>query len=175
MRIAISGLTGVGKTTVSEIVARKLNVAHITFSMKDMARKMNISLIELQEMAKKDHNIDKKFDEVQLKEMEQVKDFVISTWLGPWLAKPDLSVWLKAEDSERFVRVSKRDDSSIEEVKKYVLKKDEQNMERYMKIYNIDITEHSMFDLELDTTDLTPEQVADIIIKEYKEKKGEYL
>jgi predicted cytidylate kinase len=171
MRIAISGLTGVGKTTVSEILAEKLNVAHITFSMKVMAKKMNISLIELQEIAKKDHNIDKKFDEIQLKEMEQVKDFVISTWLGPWLAKPDFSVWLTAKDSERFIRVSKRDSSSIEEIKKYVLKKDEQNIERYMKIYNIDITDHSMFDLELDTTDLTPEQVANIIIKEYKKKR----
>ena len=81
MRIAISGLTGVGKTTVSEIVAKELGVAHITFSMKFMAEKMNISLIELQELAKKDHNIDKKFDEIQLKEMEEKKDFVISTSL----------------------------------------------------------------------------------------------
>jgi len=171
MRIAISGLTGVGKTTVAEIVAKKLKVAHITFSMKFMAEKMNISLIELQELAKKDHNIDKKFDEIQLKEMEDKKNFVISTWLGPWLAKPEISIWLTTENSQRFARVSKRENVSFEEAKKYVLKKDEQNMERYMNIYNIDITDHSMFDLELDTTDLTPEQVADIIIKEYKNKK----
>jgi predicted cytidylate kinase len=171
MRIAISGLTGVGKTTVAEIVAEKLNVAHITFSMKFMAEKMNISLIELQDLAKKDHNIDKKFDEIQLKEMERVKDFVISTWLGPWLAKPELSVWLKTDNLIRFERISKRENMSLQKAKEYVLRKDEQNMDRYMTIYNIDIAEHSMFDLELDTTELTPEQVADIIIKEYNKKR----
>lgn len=171
MRIAISGLTGVGKTTVAEIVAEKLNVAHITFSMKFMAEKMNISLIELQDLAKKDHNIDKKFDEIQLKEMERVKDFVISTWLGPWLAKPELSVWLKTDNLIRFERISKRENMSLQKAKEYVLRKDEQNMDRYMTIYNIDITDHSMFDLELDTTELTPEQVADIIIKEYNKKR----
>lgn len=170
MRIAISGLTGVGKTTVAEIVAQELNVAHITFSMKFMAEKMNISLIELQEIAKKDHNIDRKFDEIQLKEMEKVGNFVISTWLGPWLAKPDFSVWLKTNDSIRFSRVAKRENISLQEAKKYVLKKDEQNFERYMNIYNIDISDHSMFDLELDTTDLTPEQVAKKIIEEYKKR-----
>ncbi len=171
MRIAISGLTGVGKTTVAEIVAEKLNVAHITFSMKFMAEKMNISLIELQDLATKDHNIDKKFDEIQLKEMERVKDFVISTWLGPWLAKPELSVWLKTDNLIRFERISKRENMSLQKAKEYVLRKDEQNMDRYMTIYNIDITDHSMFDLELDTTELTPEQVADIIIKEYNKKR----
>lgn len=171
MRIAISGLTGVGKTTVAEIVAEKLNVAHITFSMKFMAEKMKISLIELQDLAKKDHNIDKKFDEIQLKEMERVKDFVISTWLGPWLAKPELSVWLKTDNLIRFERISKRENMSLQKAKEYVLRKDEQNMDRYMTIYNIDITDHSMFDLELDTTELTPEQVADIIIKEYNKKR----
>ncbi len=171
MRIAISGLTGVGKTTVSEIVAKKLNVAHITFSMKVMAEKMNISLIELQEIAKKDHNIDKKFDEIQLKEIEEVKDFVTSTWLGPWLAKPDFSVWLKTDDSIRFVRICEREKISLEKAKKYVLKKDEQNFERYMNIYQIDIKDHSMFDLILDTTELTPEQVANKIIEEYNKKR----
>jgi predicted cytidylate kinase len=171
MRIAISGLTGVGKTTVAEIVARKLNVAHITFSMKDMAKKMKISLIELQDIADKDHNIDKKFDEIQLKEMEIVKDFVISTWLGPWLAKPDFSVWLKADNVVRFKRIAGRNNISISDSEKYVLRKDEQNVERYMKVYNIDITEHSMFDLELDTSDLTPEQVADMVIEKYNEKR----
>jgi cytidylate kinase len=60
---------------------------------------------------------------------------------------------------------------SLQKAKEYVLRKDEQNMDRYMTIYNIDITDHSMFDLELDTTELTPEQVADIIIKEYNKKR----
>jgi predicted cytidylate kinase len=139
--------------------------------MKFMAEKMNISLIELQDLATKDHNIDKKFDEIQLKEMERVKDFVISTWLGPWLAKPELSVWLKTDNLIRFERISKRENMSLQKAKEYVLRKDEQNMDRYMTIYNIDITDHSMFDLELDTTELTPEQVADIIIKEYNKKR----
>lgn len=170
MKITISGLTGVGKTTVAEIVAEKLNVAHITFSMKLIAEKMNISIIELQELAKKDENIDRKFDAVQLKEMERIGDFVTSTWLGPWLAKPDFSVWLTAKNSVRFERISTRENIPLKEAESYVLKKDEQNFVRYKKIYNIDLNERSMFDYELDTSDLTPEEVAQKIIEEYKKR-----
>jgi len=42
---------------------------------------------------------------------------------------------------------------------------------RYKKYYDIDISDDSVYDMVVDTSDLTPEQIVDLIVTELKEGK----
>lgn len=45
------------------------------------------------------------------------------------------------------------------------------DFERYLKLYNIDLRDQLNYDLVIDTGDMTPEQVADIIIEKFQKKE----
>ncbi len=176
MKIAISGLTGVGKTTTADHVSRLLGIPHISFSMKEEARKRGMSILELQEIAKQDSKLDLEFDRVQVEEMKMHEDFVTSTWLGPWFANADINVWLYAEDSIRAKRVAERDALTYDDASNLMLLKDAGNKERYSKLYNIDITNTNKFHICINTGMMGPERVAQIIINALevmKKDKGE--
>lgn len=168
MKIAISGLTGTGKTTVAGILAKWLKVPNIAFSMKDEAKARGISLIKFQEIAAKNKELDLEFDKRQIAEMKRHKSFVTSTWLAPWFADADLNVWLYLDEKERARRVAKRDGISEKAALRLVRKKDQQNRERYLKIYGINIDDVNRFHLCINTTHMRPATIARIIMQAAK-------
>ncbi len=165
MKIAISGLTGVGKTTVADIVAQWLDIPHIRLSFKDLAEEKGISLMEFQRLAEEDPSVDKEFDEFQKKVLKEKGQYVASTWLAPWLDDTDINVWLYAGIDTRVHRVAKREGISEDEAREYIHKKDQSNIKRYRELYGIDITQKDKFHVCINTELYTPKQVADIIIQ----------
>ncbi len=164
MIITIFGFTGSGKTTVGELVAKKLRYKHVSPTFKDLAKKEGIDIIEFQEKAKNDPSIDKKFDNL-LKEMVASNNAVVTTWLGPWILNPDFKIKLTASEETRAKRVAKREKISLKEAKEYVAKKDMQNVERYSEIYGININDDSIFDIIINTENKSPEEIADKIVE----------
>ena len=169
--IAISGLAGSGKNTVSGQVAKKLGWGIVEPTFKTLAAKEGITLMQFQEKAKKDPCIDKKFD-AALQEECQAGNCVVATWLGPWMApgKP-FRVWLDVPQGIRAKRVAGREGGKIESTLAHIKKRDADNHERYKKVYWIDIFDHAGFDMVLDASAKTPEQLAIEIVKAYKKRK----
>ena len=169
--IAISGLAGSGKNTVSGEVARRMGWQIIEPTFKTLAAKEGITLMQFQEKAKKDSDIDKKFD-AALQEECQKGNCVVATWLGPWMApgKP-FRVWLDVPQTIRAKRVAGREGGKIEDSLAHIKKRDADNRERYKKVYGIDIFDHAGFDLVLDASAKTPMQLAEEIIIAYKKRK----
>lgn len=170
MIIAITGLTAAGKNTLGELVAQHFGYKMICPTFKDLAKDEGISLMEFQKKAEKNHNIDKKFDDFLKKESTK-GDCVITTWLGPWMVKSDLSVNLFAPLDVRAKRLAKRDKIGLEEAKKHVTERDEQNRKRYLDIYRIDIFDTTNFDISLSSSTYSPDQLKMIIIEILKIKK----
>ena len=166
--IAISGLAGSGKNTVGGEVAKRLGWRMVEPTFKTLAEREGISLMEFQERAKKDANIDKKFD-VALQEECASGKCVVATWLGPWMApgRP-FRVWLEVNEKIRAQRLAKRENIAPEAALAHIKKRDADNRERYKKVYRIDIYEHAGFDLVLEASASTPELLAGEIIKAYK-------
>lgn len=172
MIIAISGRTGSGKDTLGKELAKRLGYPVISPTFKDLAAREGIPLMEFQKKAMADPNIDKKFDEVLREQVAAANgNCVVTTWLGPWMIDADLRVYVSVADGVRAERVAKRDGMTIPEAKKHLLARDEQNHERYMKVYGIDIFDISRFDLKLDSGKMDPSQLADEILKFAKKKK----
>ncbi len=149
MIVAVWGLTGAGKNTLGKRIAEKLGYRLVSPTFKDLAEKEGIPLMELQRRAEKDHNIDKKFDELLKKEVGE-GNCVVTTWLGPWMVDADVKIKINVAEEERARRISQRDNMTLEEALEHVKERDENNRTRYYDVYGIDITDNSVFDLILD-------------------------
>ena len=167
--IAISGFGACGKNTVSHIVAKMLGWVVVEPTFKTLAKREGISLIEFQKRANLDFDIDKKFDEA-LKDECKNKKCVIATWLGPWMSpRPAFKVWLDVPLQIRAKRILNRDKfSNIQDALNHLKTRDKDNVLRYKKIYQIDITNHDNFDLVIDASNISAKEVAEQIVKTYK-------
>lgn len=158
MIIAISGLTGSGKNTLGEGIAKELGLRLVCPTFKDIARREGISLMEFQKKAEEDPDIDLKFDE-ELKAQAKAGGCVVTSWLGPWMVDADLRIYVSAPFEVRAGRIAKRDGFSLEEAKRHVKERDERNRKRYLKVYGIDIYDTSGFDVCLNNSRFSIDQL----------------
>lgn len=169
--IAISGYVGSGKNTLGAVLARRLGWRQVEPTFKTLAAREGIPLMEFQARAKRDPDIDKKFD-AALKAECAGGNCVVTTWLGPWMAPGSpFKVWLDAADELRAERISRRDGLGPQEALAHLRKRDADNRARYLSVYGIDIADHRGFDVVLTSRGQTPEQLADEVLAAYDAKR----
>lgn len=174
--IALSGDLASGKGAVSEILIEKLgyDIYRNGEYFRSLAKKHNMDLQEFGEFVEKHPEIDREIENSAKKHAENHDNFIIDARLG-WYAVPEsFKVYLKVdidEAAQRAFNDEKRKDlesySSVEEHKKALMERTESENTRYLSLYGVDRTDMNNYDLVIDTTDKTPEEVADLIIKEY--------
>jgi len=163
MIICISGLSGSGKNSVGEEVAKLLGLRMVNPTFKTIAAKQKMSLMEFHKKAEKEHSIDKQFDAHLIADAKK-GNCVVTTWLGPWMIKnADLRVWLHAPREVRANRVSGRDAMTPEQALAHISDRDESNHHRYNEVYKINIYDHTGFELMINTEKFKPRESAEII------------
>ena len=171
LRIAISGKSGCGNTTVSKLLAEKLDIAVINFTFRSLSEETGLSLAEIIERAKNDDGFDKAVDTRQL-ELARKESCVLGSRLAIWMLKEaDFKVYLRAGEDVRARRICKRECGDIEKVKAFTRMRDAEDSGRYKKLYNIDNNDFSFADLIIDTEQYNPEQIVDMSL-EALGKKG---
>ena len=174
MKIAISGFSGSGKTSLAKklyslLFSEYSELELIKPTFKDIAKEKGMSLMEFQELAEKNHEIDKEFDNFILKKASESKDYIVATWLAIWLVEADVKVFLYSSVEERAKRIAKRDNLSYINALEHVKKRDSQNIERYKAIYNIDITKfNEKADIVINSSSYSVEQEAKIVLAALK-------
>lgn len=171
MIITVWGLTGAGKNTIGNLIAKKMGYRLVCPTFKDVAKAEGISLMEFQKMAEKDFRIDRKFDKVLKKECEK-GDCVVTTWLGPWMLDADVRIKLFVPDEERARRIAARDKMTPEQAMRHIKERDENNIERYNAVYNVDILDEDIFDACLNGGIYDPKQLLAISMEIIKQKTG---
>ncbi len=165
--IAVSGQPASGKTTLAKRLAEMLNLRFVSSGMlfRRLAEERGIPLLEFHKLAEQDPSIDKYVDNMAIEEAKR-GNVVVEGHLAAWVLKDiaDVKIYLKADLRARAERLAKRDGKSIEEAIQEIRNREELNRRRYLSIYGIDIADLSIFDIVLDTTYLTPEEVLDILL-----------
>ncbi len=165
MRIAISGKSGCGNTSVSTELAKRLNYNLINFTFRNLAKEKNMDFWELCELATKTDDIDKELDKRQVDMALQHKNCVLGSRLAIWVLKEaDLKVYLYASSEARVKRIFKREGGTLEEKELETSKRDESDTKRYKRIYNIDNNDTSIADLVINTDDKDIDQIVELII-----------
>lgn len=168
MKIAISGKSGCGNTTISRLVSDKLKIEFINYTFRNMAEEKGLKFEELRVLAQKDDSYDIFLDERQ-KQLALKGNCVVGSRLAIWIIEDaDLKVFLDAPVETRAKRIHKREGGSYEEVLGKTIDRDKKDTERFKRIYNIDNNNYSYADIVIDTTLYTAEEIADIIIAKAK-------
>ncbi len=167
MRITISGPPGSGKSTLSKMLSVKLGLELV--SMGDIFRKLAndrcMSLDEFGTLAKCNDEIDRKLDEAQKKIAMEKDDIILEGRLSGFLVDADLKVWLKAPLKIRAERIAKRENKSVSSAMKETSEREECERVRYLNYYKIDIRDLSVYDIVIDSTKLSPEEIYEIVGK----------
>ncbi len=101
VRVAISGKSGCGNTTVSKLLSEKLGIEMINFTFRSLSAETGLSLAQIIENAKTDDSYDISVDTRQV-ELAQKQSCVLGSRLAIWMLKnADLKVYLFADPKVR--------------------------------------------------------------------------
>lgn len=169
VRIAISGKSGCGNTTVSRILSQILGLRFINFTFRSLAQEKGLEFKELLSLAAKDDSWDREVDSRQVDLAREDGGCVLGSRLAIWmLPEADLKVFLTAAPETRAMRIQSREGGNLAEIAEFTAARDRQDRERYRRIYNIDNDNYAFSDLVIDTDTITPAEITERIIAELK-------
>ena len=170
MKIAISGKSGCGNSTVSRLVAKRLGYRLVNYTFHSVAQELGVSFDEMCEMAEQDDKWDRYVDRRQV-EMARRGDTVLGSRLAIWvLDDADFRVYLDAPTDVRASRIQRREGGTFEEVRDKTGERDQRDHDRYLRLYGINNNDFGFVDLVIDTQDLTQDEVADRIVRAAEER-----
>lgn len=181
--IIIAGKPAAGKTTVAKIIADRLRIRVIGGGdiLKEMAAERGYGVsgegwwdteegMKFLKEREGNPNFDNEADKRLVKKIDE-GNIVVTSWTAAWISKKGFKVWLEGSEKTRAQRMEKRDNMSFEESLNVLKIRDRENLSLYKKIYKIDIwSDKTPFDLIVDTNAKAPDQIADIILREFEKR-----
>jgi CMP/dCMP kinase len=173
--ITISGDLGSGKSTVGKLISEKLCVPIKSTGgfQRELAQRMGLTTLELNKLAETDRSIDTQIDAISA-EIERRKDSTIVDSRMAWHFIPSafkvfLSVDARLAAQRIFdaPRSSETPYASVDEVMQANLARRASEVERFKARYGVNIADHANFDLVVDTSKATPEQIAEAVVQQF--------
>lgn len=172
MRIAISGKSGCGNSTVSRLVSDRLGLRLINYTFKNLAAEYGIGFAELHARAAHDFSIDRTLDRRQLAAADGGA-CVLASRLAIWLlADAELKVYLAAPPEVRARRIARREQTPFDVALDATGRRDANDRQRYLQLYRIDIDDAELADLVVDTSVLDQFEAAAAIVEAARARAG---
>ena len=172
MIITISGRPGSGKSVVASRVAGAIGVEHVSAGdfMREMAEERGISILELSRLAERNDDIDAEIDGRTRRLADTADDFVIDARLGWHFVPESYKVFLDVRPEVAASRIyqaqrgTERENTDLDATRGAVESRARSETLRYRDYYGLDYTDPSHYDLVIDTSDLTVDQVVERVI-----------
>jgi cytidylate kinase len=179
-KITITGDLGSGKSAVSKILCEKTGFEYVSTGriQRQLAQELGLDTLEMNRRADTDPTIDQRIDGIFVDLGKDSKGYVVDSRMA-WFFLPDsFKVYLQTDvtvAAERILndpnRKSEEYETKEEAIGKILARKESENA-RFLAKYGADCANLHNFDLVVDTTDRSPEQVAALILKGILWKKG---
>jgi len=168
--ITVSGTPGSGKTTVAQLLHEKLRIPYIYSGLlfRETAEKYKMSLEDFGKYCEKKAEVDKELDARQveiLKEGNVILEGRLAGWLAYKHKIPSFKIAITTDIKTRAERIVKREKGDAKQREKEILERERSENARYKKYYNIDLKDFSVYDLVIDSSDKTPEEIVNIIVE----------
>ncbi len=168
LRITVSGDIGAGKSTFAKRLAETLNIPRIYIGqfMREEAAKRGITLEEFGKLLEQDDAIDREMDAHQQEVARQTPRGVFegrTAW--HFVENPDVKVFIAVSEEQAAKRIfsdknALRDKYATEtEVLEGNKRRKQSEITRYQTYYGIDVYDQSNFDIIIDTSEKTLEEV----------------
>ena len=172
LRVAISGKSGCGNTTVSRLVAARLGLRVINYTFKDLAREKGMSFDEICILAESDPQYDLRIDKMQVK-LALEGGCVLGSRLAIWLLRDTaFTVYLRAPVAVRAGRIAQREDKDMAVALQETEERDRRDHDRYSRLYGYDVDRYDFAALVVDAGALSQEAVANEIVEHAAEMPG---
>lgn len=178
MLISITGKLGSGKSTVCGILKEKYGFEIFSTGTinREFARSLGISTLELNERLKEDPALDKEIDGTVTRLSIEKKDekLIFDSRMAWHFAKDTFKIFLTIDPMEAARRVmlnqrgAEEHYETVNDACEGLLKRGTVERERFIQIYGVDYFDHNNFDLIVDTTSRTPEEIVNIIVENYE-------
>lgn len=175
--ISIAGDLAAGKGTVSKILIEdlKYGIYRNGDYVRKLAKERNLSITSFNEYLADHPEIDQQIEKSAAEYAKDHDEFIIDARLG-WYAVPEsFKVYLKVDIDvaakralEDNARKSTENFLTVEEQKQDMIRRYKLENERYWRLYHVHKEDMANYDLVIDTTHKTPEEVANIIKEEYE-------
>lgn len=168
MFIALNGQLGSGKSEVCKIFKEKgYEIYNGGRALRESAAELGISILELNELAKKDYSYDMAIDRktIDYAEANKGKDVVFDSRMAWFFVKGAYKVHLLVSPMIAAERVFNNRESKEERYTskecalKDLLERRKVENERYNMIYSATMLDYSNYDLIIDTSNITPLEV----------------
>lgn len=169
-----------GKWTVSKLLAEKLwyEIVSIWDMKRKLAAEMWINIIEFNKMGDNPENakeFDLKYEEFQ-QNLKLTDNIILDSRLWFYAQPKAFKILLDVDEEIAGERIFKAERSTDKHATKNhaineVKERNSSDKERYMKLYNVDLWNPNNYNLVIDTSERTPEEVLEIILNEFKAYK----
>ncbi len=176
MMITLAGLPGSGKSTIAKMLSERLDIPW--YSMGDLRGKMaterGISIDELNKLGESEAFTDHDVDVYQTELGKRGDDLIIDGRLSWHFIPQSFKVFLDVDAdvaarrifdaSKKGLRRDEKPYASPEEVKDRIATRLASDQRRYQTYYDVNYLDRSNYDLVVDTTSHTPEEVVTTIL-----------
>jgi cytidylate kinase len=164
--ITIGGLHGTGKSSVADAVAKKFSLRRMSAGVvfRQLAKDRDMTLEEFSRVAEGNEDIDRLIDD-KLREEAKKGNAVIDGQLAAWMAgdNADLKFLLIASVENRIRRISERDGTDFEYARRETITREGSEKARYLEYYGVDVSDHSIYDITINTDKYDLDEVTKIV------------
>ena len=178
MQIAFSGRLGSGKSTVCAILRDKygFEIYSTGTVQRKVAEEMGVTTLELNKLMKENPELDHKIDDAvtELSRQRKGDDLVFDSRMAWHFAENTFKVYMYVDPTVAAKRVLAADRGSVEkyndvdDARNQLIERSLEENKRYKEIYGVDNLDYNNYDLILDSTNATPEEIASLIVENAK-------
>lgn len=181
MLISITGKLGSGKSTVCNILKDKYGFQIFSTGaiQREYARKLGITTLELNKRMDENPNLDRDIDSAVTKMSIEHKgeDLIFDSRMAWHFAVETFKIFLTIDPMEAARRVMKNQRGTeeryidVDDACAKLIERSTVERERFIEIYGVDYYDYNNFNIVVDTTSRSPEEIVDIIMTYY----GQYV
>jgi len=179
-KISLAGDLGSGKSTVADILIKRLGAEYYCTGaiVRSIAEKRGMTVTELNKYMETHPEIDHEIDDgiAELSDMD--KFLIIDSRMAWHFTRGTFKVYLSCDietSALRIMNANRRGEHSatLEETIEATRTRRESEKKRYLEQYGVNIKDLSNYSLIVDTSNATPEEVAECIITAFEQWKSD--